>query len=366
MNAKIKKIIDKMKEEGIDNLIICDGGSIYYLTGCMFHTMHRMCALLLSVDSDPVLYIHEMFPTRGLEEAGVRTHHWKDTDNYIKELYNEFDHTKQLAVDKYFEARFVIALQDFGLAKPIKVGSYVIDDIRAIKSPEEFHLMDLSSDINDKAMLELEDYIDKYHGDPEALTELHLVDVLAKIYAQYTDGGFSFDPIISFGVNATDPHHEPDNTVLKAGDCVIIDIGCMKDEYASDMTRTVFYKKVSDFDKAIFEIVCEAQRRAEAFAKPGVKCSEIDAAARNYITEKGYGQYFTHRLGHFIGMEVHEAGDISGSNHAIVKAGNVFSIEPGIYIAEKKIGVRCENLVFVTEDGSRPLNKIPMGLKIVG
>jgi Xaa-Pro dipeptidase len=99
MNTKIKKIIDKMKEEGIDNLIICDGGSIYYLTGCMFHTMHRMCALLLSVDSDPVLYIHEMFPTRGLEDAGVRTHHWKDTDNYIKELYNEFDHTKLLAVD---------------------------------------------------------------------------------------------------------------------------------------------------------------------------------------------------------------------------------------------------------------------------
>jgi Xaa-Pro dipeptidase len=363
MNTKINNTIEKMKEEGIDNLIICDGGSIYYLTGCMFHTMHRMCALLLSVDSDPVLYIHEMFPTRGLEDAGVKTHHWKDTDNYIKDLYNEFDHTKQLAVDKYFEARFVIALQDFGLTKRIKVGSYVIDDIRAIKSPEEYHLMDVCSDINDKAMLELEEYIAHYKGDD--LTERDLTEELARIYSKYTEEGFSFDPIISFGVNATDPHHEPDNTVLKEGDCIIIDIGCMKDKYASDMTRTVFYKKVSDFDKEIFDIVHEAQRRAEAFVKPGVKFSEIDAAARDYITEKGYGKYFTHRLGHFIGMEVHEAGDVSGSNHAVAKAGNVFSIEPGIYIADKKIGVRCENLVFVTKDGSKTLNKIPMGLKIV-
>jgi Xaa-Pro dipeptidase len=139
----------------------------------------------------------------------------------------------------------------------------------------------------------------------------------------------------------------------------------MKDNYASDMTRTIFYKGVSDFDKEIYEIVKEANLRATAFVKPGVKCSEIDAQARDYITEKGYGEYFNHRLGHFIGMEVHEAGDISGSNDNIVKEGMIFSIEPGIYIRDKAIGVRIENLVLVTKDGCVSLNEIPIDLKIV-
>jgi Xaa-Pro dipeptidase len=139
----------------------------------------------------------------------------------------------------------------------------------------------------------------------------------------------------------------------------------MKNNYASDMTRTVFYRGVSDFDREIYEIVKEANLRATKFVKPGVKCSEIDAVARNYITEKGYGKYFTHRLGHFIGVGVHEAGDISGTNNNVVKEGMIFSIEPGIYIKEKKIGVRIENLVVVTKDGVRSLNKIPVDLKVL-
>lgn len=362
MNKKFENVIGKMKQEGVNQLIVCDEGSIYYLTGKKFHTMHRMIALLISIDKDPVLYIHEMFPTRGIENAGVITHHWKDTDNYLGELHSEIDTTKQLAVDKYFEARFLISLQDQGLDLPVKNGSYIIDDIRAVKSEEEIKLMFAASKINDKVILELEDYIADYKGD---LTELHVESVLAEKYAQYTKEGYSFSPIISFGINATDPHHEPDETVLKDHDCIIIDIGCMKDGYASDMTRTVFKGIASEFDREIFDIVKEAQERAQKFVKPGVKCSEIDAAARDYITEKGYGEYFTHRLGHFIGQETHEAGDVSGTNDTPVKVGNIFSIEPGIYIRDKKVGVRIENLVVVTEDGCESLNKIPTDYKEV-
>ncbi len=360
MNSKFERVIASMKENQLNQLIVCDAGSIYYLTGKMFHTMHRMLALVISQDKEPVLYIHEMFPTGNIE--GVKTHHWKDTDNYLLDLYNELDNTKQVGVDKFFEARFVIGLSELGFTHSLKIGSYVIDDIRAIKTDEEIALMDKASDINDTVMLRLQDFIKDYKGD---ITELMLKDELVRLYKDYTNEGISFEPIICFGVNAADPHHELDDTVLKENNCIVIDIGCQKDNYVSDMTRTVFYKGVSDFDREIFEIVKEANIRATNFIKPGVKFSEIDAMARDYITEKGYGQYFNHRLGHFIGMEVHEAGDVSGSNHAVAKEGMVFSVEPGIYIKDKGIGVRIENLVVVTKDGCRSLNKIPMDIKVL-
>ncbi len=360
MNKNFERVISSLKENQLNQLIICDAGSIYYLTGKMFHTGHRMLALVISQDKAPVLFIHEMFPAGELD--GVKVHYWKDTDDYLKDLYNELDNTKQVAVDKFFEARFVIGLSEFGFTHSLKVGSYIIDDIRAVKTDEEIKLMEKSSEINDAVMLKLQDHIKTCK---EEITELKLQEKLVELFKEYTNEGLSFNPILCFGANAGDPHHENDHTVLVEGNCIVLDIGCMKDNYASDMTRTVFYRNVSDFDREIFEIVKEANIRATNFVKPGVKFSEIDAMARDYITEKGYGQYFTHRLGHFIGMEVHEAGDVSGSNHNVAKEGMVFSIEPGIYIKDKGIGVRIENLVVVTKDGCRSLNKIPLDMKIL-
>lgn len=358
---KFNKVISKMKDENINQFVICDAGSIYYLTGQMFHTGHRMLALVISTDKKPVLYIHEMFPTNEMN-VDIDVCYWKDTDDYLYDLYNELDNEKQVVVDKYFEARFVIGLSEYGFSLPLKVGSYLIDDIRAIKTDEEIKLMEASSKINDMVMEKMQAYIASYVGE---LTENHLKEKLIEFYSEYTDEGFSFDPIICFGKNAADPHHEIDDSVLQSGNCIVIDIGCMKDGYASDMTRTVFYREVSDLHREIFEIVKEANKRAEAFVRPGVKLSEIDAMARDYITEKGYGEYFNHRLGHFIGMEVHEAGDVSATNDNIVKEGMIFSIEPGIYIKDKEIGVRIENLVVVTSDGCRSLNNVSEDIKIL-
>lgn len=359
--SRIDKVIAKMKDENINQFIICDAGSIYYLTGQMFHTMHRMLTLVISTDKKPILYIHEMFPANKMYD-GIDVHAWKDTDNYLLDLYNELDNSKQIVVDKYFEARFVLGLSEYGLDLPLKVGSHIIDDIRAVKTEKEIELMEASSEINDAVMSKMQDYIASYSGD---LTESHLREQLEKYFAEYTDEGFSFEPIICFGKNAADPHHEIDDSVLKEGECVVLDIGCMKDGFASDMTRTVFYKNVSDFHKEIFEIVKKANDLAFDFVKPGVKFSDIDAKARDYITQKGFGEYFNHRLGHFIGMEVHEAGDVSATNDNVAKEGMVFSIEPGIYIKDKEIGVRLENLVVVTKDGCRSLNKLPLDIKVL-
>ena len=142
-------------------------------------------------------------------------------------------------------------------------------------------------------------------------------------------------------------------------------LGEEKDRYCSDMTRTYFCKEASDEYKKIHDIVRVANEKAEEIIRPGVRLCDIDLTARNYISSFGYGEYFTHRLGHFIGQTDHEFGDVSSTNTETVKPGMIFSIEPGIYLPEK-MGVRVEDLVLVTEDGCIVLNKLDKKYAMIG
>ena len=136
---------------------------------------------------------------------------------------------------------------------------------------------------------------------------------------------------------------------LKEGECVLIDMGCVKERYCSDMTRTFFCGKPDPEQMKIPDLVREANEAAESMIRPGVRFCDIDAAARNHIAAAGYGDYFTHRLGHFIGQTAHEKGDVSSANTRKAEPGMIFSIEPGIYLPGR-FGVRIEDLVMVTEN----------------
>ena len=199
---------------------------------------------------------------------------------------------------------------------------------------------------------------------PKKYSEKKMGKLLSDIWDDMGTQGHSFDPIIGYGANAADPHHEMDESTVKAGDSVVIDIGCKMNSYCSDMTRTVFYKTVSDHSREVYNIVKEANKRGIEKVKAGVRFCDIDAVARDYITEKGYGKYFTHRLGHSIGIEVHDFGDVSAANTDKVQVGQIFSIEPGIYLPGD-VGVRIEDLVIVTKDGCEVLNNYTKDLIIV-
>jgi Xaa-Pro dipeptidase len=128
----------------------------------------------------------------------------------------------------------------------------------------------------------------------------------------------------------------------------------MKNGYASDATRTISIGRAPEFDQEIHKIVLEAQLAAMDFIKPGVSALEIDKVARDLITKAGYGEYFNHRLGHGIGMEVHEFPSIGGAEDIIIEKGMVFSNEPGIYIPGK-VGVRIEDCLYVTDNSAEVL-----------
>jgi len=228
-----------------------------------------------------------------------------------------------------------------------------------IKDEEEIAILKESSRLNDLVIDELIPWVGK------GLSEKELNTKVREIYKKHGINEVSFDPITAYAKGAADPHHVTDDTKGKYGDCVILDIGGFYKNYASDMTRTVFIGEVSERQKEIYDIVVEANLRGIAAAKPGNRMCDVDLACRNYIEEKGYGKYFTHRTGHSCGLEDHEFGDVSSVNEDIIKPGQCFSVEPGIYLPEEGIGVRIEDLVITTEDGCEVLNNYTKDIIIV-
>jgi len=226
------------------------------------------------------------------------------------------------------------------------------------KDAEEIELMRKCSRMNDEAIqMTMKDV-------REGMTELELQDAYMKNAKAVGGDGSSFHPITCFGPNCAEPHHDNDDTRLKQGDSVILDVGLMYRRYCSDMTRTVFFGCADDEQRKVYDIVRRANEAGRAAVRPGVPMCEFDRAARKVIEDAGYGKYFIHRTGHGIGLEVHEHPDNSATSRIIAKPGMCFSVEPGVYLPGK-FGVRIEDLVVVTEDGVETLNAMDHDLRIL-
>lgn len=353
---RVERVLRAMKEKNLEQLIVSDPKSIWYLTGVDVAPFERLLALLLRTDGNHVLFLNNLFhvPKTDLTEVW-----FSDTDDSIGMIAEKIMPDAALGIDKEWPARFLIPLMERCPRMTPVLASDCVDDCRAVKDEEEKKLMREASRINDLVMERVADFV------KEGMTEKQVADFIEREYLKEGCSGPSFSSIVSFGKNAADPHHEPDDTVLHAGECVLVDMGCKKDRYCSDMTRTFFCKSVTPRQTEIYDLVRRANEAAEALIRPGVRFCDIDAAARDLITEAGYGPNFNHRLGHFIGQSEHEKGDVSSANTMPVKAGMIFSIEPGIYL-EGDFGVRIEDLVLVTEDGCERLNRVDKSLRIIG
>ncbi len=353
---RLLRIKTKMREAGISQLLITDPLSIYYLNGHMEAPGERFYGLYIHENGRHVLFMNRLFPVAS--EFSDPIVWYSDTDNITTLISNELIASESLGVDKDMTARFLIPLMENKSASAFVLGSDCVDSVRGVKGQDEIEKMARVSALNDQAIGALKEKI------KPGVTERQLEQELLEIYQQLGAEGISFEPLVAFGGNAAEPHHFPDDTVLKEGDCVLFDIGCKKDMYCSDMTRTFFFDSVTETHRKVYELVREANETAIAGIKPGLRLCDIDQLARDVITKAGYGEYFTHRLGHFIGLDVHEKGDVSAINETVIEEGMIFSIEPGIYL-EGDIGVRIEDLVCVTKDGCQVLNSFPKELQII-
>lgn len=354
---RIESVLRNLDASGLSQLLVSDPRSIQYLTGAYVEPGERFLGLLLRNDgSRPTLFLNELFTAP--DDIAVDVVSFNDTDDPLELLAVRCDADAGLGCDKNLPARFLIPMMERRIASAFTLASAAVDAARAIKDDREHELMRAASAANDAAM---ERFRALVH---EGVTEAEVAAQLEGIYRDLGASGHSFEPIVSFGANAADPHHEPDGTVLKSGDVVLFDVGCRKDEYCSDMTRTFFFEDADEEQRRVYEIVRQANEAGKEAVRPGARFCDIDAAAREVIENAGYGQYFTHRLGHQIGLDVHEPSDVSAANEACVQPGMCFSIEPGIYLPGR-FGVRIEDLVIVTEDGCEVLNAYPRDLSIV-
>ena len=356
-DQRVARVLDALEAQHPGaQLLVNDPWSIYYLTGFYADMFERFCGVLLARDCEPVILVNALHQLPEYDNARVAYH--ADTDVVADAIAREVNPAKPLGIDTVMRSGFLMPLMERHAASEFFLGDFAVAAARTHKDAAEQELMRASSAANDAVMA---DAIKLVH---EGVTEREIADQMLGLYRKHGCEGFSFPPIVSFGTNAGDPHHEPDDTVLKRGDVVLFDIGGRHRNYCSDMTRTVAVDHVTDEMRLVYDTVLNAQLAGIACCKAGVTGRDVDAAGRRIIEQAGYGDAFGHGFGHGVGLEIHEAPTASPRGAAPLPAGSIVTAEPGIYLPGK-FGVRIEDVMHLTADGAEILTRSPKNLIIL-
>ncbi len=229
---------------------------------------------------------------------------------------------------------------------------HCINELRMAKTETEIRLIKKAQSITDDLLVDLKKIL------KVGMSELDIAWKIRLLAHELGADDISFEPIVAINENAAAPHHQNSSRKLKKGDRLLLDMGVMFEGYCSDMTRVLFSKKPTPFEQNIYTIVWTAQEQAIAGVKAGKRGTEIDSIARNVIQEAGFGEYFTHSLGHGIGLDVHELPNLSSKYDKPLVEHSVVTSEPGIYI-EGKIGIRLEDMIIVGEHKAVNITKSP-------
>ncbi len=219
-----------------------------------------------------------------------------------------------------------------------------ISELRAVKTKEETEKIIKAQRIAEIAFEDILTFI------KPGVSEIEIAARLENIMRINSSKGFSFDTIAICGKNTSKPHGVPTEAKVQNGDFVTMDYGAVFDDYRSDMTRTVAVGSVSAKQEEVYNTVFKAQEASLAILKAGVTCQDADKAARDIIKNAGYGEFFGHSTGHGVGIEIHESPALAPKSKAVLKAGNVVTVEPGIYLPNE-FGVRIEDFGVITENG---------------
>ena len=325
-DQRVARVLDALEAQHPGaQLLVNDPWSIYYLTGFYADMFERFCGVLLARDAEPVILVNALHQLPEYDNARVAYH--TDTDVVTNAIAREVNPTKPLGIDTVMRSGFLMPLMDRHAASEFFLGDFAVTAARTHKDEAEQELMRASSAANDAVMA---DAIKLVH---EGVTEREIADQMLGLYRKHNCEGFSFPPIVSLGANAGDPasrarqhrtqarrrgavrHWRTPPQLLLGHDAHVL--------LGASRTRRRLASTTS----------CAAPTRPpRRSSHRACACATLDRAARDVIEDAGYGQYFTHRLGHSIGLQDHEPGDVSLVNEQVVEPGMTFSIEPGIYL----------------------------------
>ncbi|WP_058945986.1 aminopeptidase P family protein [Thermococcus sp. 2319x1] len=344
---RMEKFLRFLMEYNYEGALITPGSNLYYLTGMSPQaTEERLFLLVVNKEGESVLIAPKLYENEVEWENSV---FWSDEENPYEILERVLASLNlkggKILVEDTMRASFLIHIERLLKDYTFYPLSVVARELRMRKDEKELSLMKKAAEIADKVFYEI--ISRELIGKSEKQVALEIEFLIRELA-----DGVSFSPIVASGKNAANPHHTPGNRKIRSGDFVILDFGARYKGYCSDITRTIAVGHPNEKLKEIYEIVKEAQERAFQSVREGIKAKEVDKAAREHIFEKGYGNYFVHRTGHGIGLEVHEEPYISQTNERILERGMTFTIEPGIYIPNLG-GVRIEDDVVVEKKGKR-------------
>ncbi len=351
--ASAQRLLVQQKPQ-MDALFVAPGTSLYYFTGVRWWPSERLLGLLIPQKGEPLVVCPAFEEARFREQlripAEVRV--WQEDESPTKlaasALADRGLRTGRIGVEEatmftfYDHLRQAAPRLEFTSADPVTIAC------RSVKSAHELELLRLACEAT----------CDVYRAVFASLKEgMSQSDVSALVEAGYAKMGLRGDAMVLFGAAAALPHGTTKPQTLRDGDLVLIDDGCKVEGYCSDVTRTGIFGKPSEKIQRAFEIVRKAQDAALDAARKGRLSGTVDDAARGVITAAGYGpdyKFFTHRLGHGIGLDGHEHPYLVRGSKTTLMPGMTFSNEPGIYIPGE-FGVRCEDLMVIAEDGAAQL-----------
>ena len=360
MQNKINSLKLRMKDNNVDLVVLGPGTHMNWLLGFNPYPDERPCMLLVGKEKEAFL-----MPSVNAEDARKRTdiaiNSWNDEngpDQALKEalLYIGESSAKHIAIDEAMRSHFALIVIEALPNPTYEFTTSTIGALRMRKDQTEFINLKENALIDDRAMQA------GFAAIKEGVTELEIGEAINKHFI--SEGAKPQFCIVGSGPNGAFPHHHTGDRKVKYGDAVLIDIGGRKGTFPSDMTRMSVLGEPPEGYLEIHAIVERAVQAAMAAAKPGAMAKDVDAAARGVITEAGYGEFFVHRTGHGLGIDIHEPPYITATSEVILDEGMVFSIEPGIYL-QGRFGVRLEEIVILRADGPEILSELTRELNII-
>lgn len=359
---RIKRFTRSLADMEIDAGLICSDTNMLYLSGYAGISLERLIALITFSHNERTYLITPKLERKRAEEncrlESVEIISYDDSEDPAKLLATLISKNgaTRIGIEETIQYKYVNALSKHEPKIVFKPITEVLYSMRIVKSQAEIDILEKAAEINIQVLIEA------IHSVKRGLSERRL---MRQIEDTAFDLGADEVPfaLVQSGRNSALPHQEPTDKVIEDGDIVVLDIGVRYGGYYSDLTRTVACGSPSPLQTHIHSVVLEAQQKALNTIKSGVRAELIDAAAREVIAEAGFGEYFIHRTGHGLGLEVHEPPYIRAGNAEAVREGMVFTVEPGIYLPEK-FGVRIEDNIVVTQGGYINLAPLPKSLNM--
>ncbi|NNC76245.1 MAG: aminopeptidase P family protein [Acidimicrobiia bacterium] len=349
-----------MAESNVDQLLLSIGSDLPYLTGYRAMPLERLTMAVVGASGPVTLVVPRLEAPRvdAREPGFLDVVPWDETDDPVALVADVVGTAGRVALGDETWSTFLLQLQDSLAEAQFVAASPLMAQVRIIKDDGELTALRLSAHAADRVADRLAATVFSNRSER---------DLAAMVGAMLLEEGcdaVSF-VIVASGPNSASPHHEPGERVIQGGDAVIVDFGGSVRGYHSDTTRTFHVGEPPARFTRMHDVVEEAQRAGVAAVETGVTAQSVDRAARSVINEAGFGDYFIHRTGHGIGLDVHETPYIVEGNDLQLAPGMTFSVEPGIYVPGE-FGVRIEDIVAVVDEGADRLNISDRSVRIVG